>query len=177
MAGVDNTREIISHAELVSEADRSRSGRFRRHERGNHAVSPDEPGRQAGYRRSRPDAGSAPARLGQGAPGRRQAAHRPAERRQGSPVTRIFRERRSTRARPGVCGPYEDRLRLKRIASGLVNARAFVTMACVRCTQGFTIVAVKSAAPSCRSAARYRGGGRPDDRARKPHGAAPPARR
>ncbi len=79
--------------------------------------------------------------------------------------------------RPTARRPPEHRQNLNGIASGLINARAFVTMACVRCPKGFTIVAVKSAAPSRRSAVRYRGGGTPDDRARKPHGAAPPAGR
>jgi hypothetical protein len=78
---------------------------------------------------------------------------------------------------PGAYPSVQRSLKLNGFASGLVNARAFVTMACVPCAKGFTIVAVKSAAPSRRSAARYRGGGTPDDRARKPHGAAPPAGR
>jgi hypothetical protein len=54
---------------------------------------------------------------------------------------------------------------------------AFVTMACGRCTNGFTNCCGEICVTVARPPARRRGGGTPDDRARKPHGAAAPASR
>jgi hypothetical protein len=62
-------------------------------------------------------------------------------------------------------------------SSGLFIARAFVTMACVRCTKGFTTTIGEICVTVARPPTRRRGGGTPDDRARKPHGAPPPAGR
>src|SRR5262249_7726600 len=59
----------------------------------------------------------------------------------------------------------------------LLIAGAFVTMACGRCTNGFTNCCGEICVTVARPPARRRGGGTPDDRARKSHGAAAPAGR
>src|SRR4029077_18731554 len=60
-------------------------------------------------------------------------------------------------------------------SSGLFIVGAFVTMACVRCAKAFTTTIGEICVTVARPPARRRGGGTPDDRARKSHGAATPA--
>jgi hypothetical protein len=69
----------------------------------------------------------------------------------------------------------QDQLKPIGIVSGLSIDRAFVTMACVRCTNGFSATIGEICVTVARPPARRRGGGTPDDRARKSHGAAPSA--
>src|SRR5207247_11432063 len=59
----------------------------------------------------------------------------------------------------------------------LFISRAFVTMSCVRCTKGFTATIGEICVTVARPPAWRRGGGTPDDRARKSHGTAPSAGR
>src|SRR5690349_12000770 len=59
----------------------------------------------------------------------------------------------------------------------LFIVKAFVTMSCVRCTKDFTATIGETCVTVARPPARRRGGGTPDDRARKSHGAATPAGR
>jgi hypothetical protein len=59
-----------------------------------------------------------------------------------------------------------DQLEPIGIATGLVNGMAFVTMACVRCTNGFTNYCGEIRVTVARPPTWRRGGGTPDDRAR-----------
>jgi hypothetical protein len=80
-------------------------------------------------------------------------------------------------------GPWIVRLRLLPVdaefagSCRLLIAGAFVTMACGRCTNGFTNCCGEICVTVARPPARRRGGGTPDDRARKSDGAAAPASR